>query len=72
MLGGKMVKEPAAGDILIKDHHHAGLVMARHRERDLPLRGREHLGGNTFEKRREGVYVLKNERLASCSFIRLA
>ena len=30
------------------------------------------MGRNDLEKRREGVYVLKNERVANCTFIRLA
>jgi len=70
---GKMAKAPDAGDILIKDHHHAGLVMGPAiANGTFPSVEGNTWAGTTFEKRREGVYVLKNERLASCSFIRLA
>lgn len=69
---GKVVTIPALGDILIKEHRHAGLVTGA------PLSGGKvpSVEGNTWANtdkahRREGVYVLKNEKVESCTFLRL-
>ena len=67
-----LVPTPAIGDILIKESRHAGLATG-------PALGNgtfPSVEGNTWANtdlahRREGVYVLKNERVARCTFIRL-
>jgi hypothetical protein len=68
----KAVKAPVAGDVLIKEHKHAGLVSGS------PLANGTFpsVEGNTwantdFAHRREGVYALKNEQVAKCTFIHI-
>lgn len=68
----KMVTAPALGDILIKEHRHAGLVTGP----GVSAGTFPSVEGNTwantdFAHRHEGVYVLKNEKLVKCTFIRL-
>ena len=68
----KLVTAPTVGDVLIKEHRHAGLVTG-------PALGNgtfPSVEGNTWAKsdfahRREGVYVLNNEKATKCTFIRL-
>jgi hypothetical protein len=68
----KIVKTPAAGDILIKEHRHGGLVLGPPLPNGtFPSVEGNTWAGTTFANRREGVYVLKNERVSSCTFIRL-
>lgn len=68
----KMVTAPAAGDILIREHRHAGLVTGPAlRNGTFPS-----VEGNTWAKsdfahRREGVYVLDKDKVEKCTFIRL-
>ena len=69
----KVVTTPALGDILIKEHRHAGLCTGP----ALPGGTFPSVEGNTwantdFAHRREGVYVLKNEKIAKCTFFRLS
>jgi hypothetical protein len=69
----RLVTSPIAGDVLIKEHRHAGLVTGA----PLPAGTVPSVEGNTwansdFAHRREGVYVLKNERVLKCSFVRVA
>jgi hypothetical protein len=69
----KLVATPALGDILIKESRHAGLVTGS----ALGNGTFPSVEGNTWANtdlahRREGVYVLKNERVAKCRFIRVA
>lgn len=68
----RMVTAPVAGDILIKERKHAGLVSGpATSSRKVPS-----IEGNTwaktdFEHPREGVYVLDNEKVSKCTFIRV-
>ena len=68
----KLATLPALGDILIKEHRHAGLVTG-----PMVAGGTfPSVEGNTwansdFAHRHEGVYILKNEKLSQCTFIRL-
>ena len=69
---GKLVTDCALGDILIKEEKHAGLVTGP----ALPNGTFPSVEGNTwantdYDHRKEGVYVLKNEKVAKCAFIRL-
>lgn len=68
----KTVLTPVAGDILIKEHRHAGLVTGP------PVAGGTFpsVEGNTWAHsdaahRHEGVYVLNNEKVTKCTFIRI-
>jgi hypothetical protein len=69
----KMVASPARGDILIKEHRHAGLVAG-----PVTASGTfPSLEGNTwansdFAHRREGVYALDDERPFKCTFARIS
>jgi hypothetical protein len=69
---GRRVDEPACGDVLIKEHKHVGIVTGA------PLGNGNvpSVEGNTYSKtdfahRKEGVYVLNNEKFSRCTFIRL-
>lgn len=68
----KMVTSPLVGDILIKQHRHAGLVIGPPTAKGtFPS-----VEGNTWAHsdaahRHEGVYVLDNEKLTQCTFIRI-
>jgi hypothetical protein len=69
----KLYDTPAAGDVLIKEHRHAGLVTGPATAAGtFPSVEGNTWAGTTFAKRREGVYVLSNEKVASCTFIRFA
>jgi hypothetical protein len=68
----KLVTTPALGDVLIKEHRHAGLVTGP----PLSVGTFPSVEGNTwanadFAHRREGVYVLKNEKVVKCTFARI-
>lgn len=68
----RVVPAPAAGDILIKEHRHAGLVSGP----ALSTGTFPSIEGNTwansdFAHRREGIYVLKNEKVSKCTFIHI-
>jgi hypothetical protein len=64
----RMVTDPACGDVLIKEHHHVGLVTGPR----LPGEIVPSVEGNTWEHvHKEGVYVLQKERFTKCTFIRL-
>jgi hypothetical protein len=61
-----------ADDILIKEHRHAGLVTGP----ATPKGTFPSVEGNTWAHsdaahRHEGVYVLDNERVTKCTFIRI-
>jgi hypothetical protein len=70
---GKIVKTPTAGDILIKEHRHGGLVTGPPSSNGaFPSVEGNTWSGTTTANRREDVYVLKNERITKCTFIRTA
>jgi hypothetical protein len=65
----RMVTSPIAGDVLVKQHGHVGLVRA-------PVLASgvvPSVEGNTWAGavHREGVYKLEKELLSNCTFIRL-
>jgi hypothetical protein len=65
---GRMVTEPACGDVLIKQHHHVGLVTRSALDNGIV----PSVEGNTWDHvHKEGVYVLEKERFSKCTFIRL-
>ena len=69
---GRVVTEPSCGDIMVKEHRHVGLVTGP----ALANGNFPSVEGNTWAKtdfahRREGVYVLNNEKVSRCTFIRL-
>jgi len=64
----KVVAAPDLGDILIKEHRHAGLVTGP----TLPGGNFPSVEGNTWANTDFGVYVLKNEKVTKCTFLRLA
>lgn len=66
-----LVAEPVLGDVFVKERRHVGLVTGPSAGGVVPS-----VEGNTWAKsdfahRREGVYVLKNEKVTKCTFIRL-
>jgi hypothetical protein len=68
----KMVPEPARGDVLIKEHRHVGLVTGPPFENGcFPSVEGNTWANSDYAHRREGVYVLKNEKVARCTFARL-
>ena len=73
---GKNVEEAGdgtgRGDVFVKESRHGGLVAGP----AVPGGTFPSVEGNTWAKsdfahRREGVYVLQNERVARCTFARL-
>jgi hypothetical protein len=70
---GKIVKTPMAGDVLIKEHRHGGLVTGPPTGNGtFPSVEGNTWAGTTMANRREGVYVLRNEKVVKCTFIRVA
>jgi hypothetical protein len=68
----KTVTTPALGDVFVKEHRHVGLVAGPAMSGGtIPSVEGNTWGGTTFEKRREGVYALKNTKVAKCVFMRL-
>jgi hypothetical protein len=68
----RVVTEPQSGDILVKEHRHVGVVTGP----ALANGTFPSVEGNTWSKtdfahRKEGVYVLNNEKVSRCTFIRL-
>ena len=68
----RMVADPRSGDVLVKGHKHVGLVTGPALESGIV----PSVEGNTWAKtdydhRKEGVYVLRNEKVSKCTFIRL-
>jgi hypothetical protein len=68
----KIVAIPALGDVFVKEHRHVGLVSGSMTGGTFPSVEGNTWAGTTFEKRREGVYALKNAKVVKCSFLRLA
>ncbi len=64
----RMVKDPMCGDVLVKEHHHVGIVKGPL----MPGGILESVEGNTWTGavHKEGVYK-KTEFLSNCTFIRL-
>jgi hypothetical protein len=68
----KLMTMPALGDVFVKSHRHVGLVAA-----DTVTGGKfqsvegNTWAGTTFGNHREGVYALKNTKVATCTFTRL-
>jgi hypothetical protein len=68
---GKLAVSPMRGDVLIKAHHHTGLVTGPAVGKTFPS-----VEGNTWANtdmahRKEGVYILNKELVSNCTFIRL-
>jgi hypothetical protein len=68
----KLVTTPALGDVFVKESRHGGLVTGL----AIPGGTFPSVEGNTWAKsdfahRREGVYVLQNEKTLKCTFARL-
>jgi hypothetical protein len=68
----KLVSAPALGDVFVKESRHGGLVTGP----AIPGGTFPSVEGNTWAKsdfahRREGVYVLQNEKTLKCTFARL-
>jgi hypothetical protein len=68
----KLVAMPALGDVFVKASRHGGLVTGP----AIPGGTFPSVEGNTWAKsdfahRREGVYVLQNEKTLKCTFARL-
>jgi hypothetical protein len=69
----KLFDTPLAGDILIKQSRHGGLVIGPAiANGTFPSVEGNTWAGTTFKNRREGVYVLKSTRVSDCTFIRVA
>jgi hypothetical protein len=70
---GKLQTTPVLGDVFVKSHKHVGLVAgdAVGGGKFKSVEGNT-WAGTTFANRREGVYVLENTKVASCTFVRLA
>ena len=69
----KLTSSPAKGDILILEHRHVGIVSgpATATGQFPSIEGNTWAGTN-FQNRREGVYALKKQKVAKCTFVRLA